>query len=210
MARQRKSSEERKAEIVQTALDLMAEKGAGQVTAQAIADRIGIAQPTIFRHFKSRDAIFHSALRFVSGQVLGLLESGRSANSSPEQRLQKLLARQLGIVSRNRGLPRLLFSDRLHLEDPKLKQRVREVMGRYVEHVRGLIAEGQAAGCFHPEPDAQTSAEFVAATVQGLLLRWSVFDFDFTLQDESDKLWRFVRSALVAGPLEDTPRETTP
>lgn len=202
MTRPRKSGEERKAEIVETALELMAEQGTAHVTAQAIADRIGIAQPTVFRHFKSRNAIFRSALQFVAGQILGLLERG-GAGDDPEQRLHRLLTRQLRIVSRNRGLPRLLFSDRLHLEDPRLKGIIRDVMGRYVRHVRDIIADGQRSGQFSTGTDARTSAVFVMASVQGLLLRWSLFDFEFALEHESENLWRFVRAALVADSIPE-------
>lgn len=196
MTRQRKSGTERKAEIVETALDLMAERGTRDVTAQAIADRIGIAQPTIFRHFRNRDAIFRSALKFVANQILSILEGTSAGKDRADQGLRKLLRRQLSVVSRNKGLPRLLFSDRLHLEDPGLKVIVRNVMDRYISHVQHLIEDGQADGSFDPGIDARKSAEFVAATVQGLLLRWSIYDFEFSLEGASENLWNFIYAAL--------------
>lgn len=202
MVRQRKNSEERKKEIVETALELMAERGAGKVTAQAIADRIGIAQPTVFRHFRTRDAIFRSALKFVANQVMGLLETTAASDKRADQRLHDLLTRQLSVVSRNKGLPRMLFSDRLHLENPALKVTVRSVMERYVSHVQRMIEEGQAEGSFDQGLDARKSAEFLAATVQGLLLRWSIYDFEFALERESESLWRFIHAALK--PEKDT------
>ena len=196
MARQRKSSKERKSEIVETTLELIAERGARDVTAQAIADRIGIAQPTIFRHFRTRDAIFRSALKTVANRILSVLEVTNTGKRDAERDLRKLLHRQLAVVSRNKGLPRLLFSDRLHLEAPGLKMIVRGVMDRYTGHVQRLIENGQAQGSFDQGIDARKSAEFVAATVQGLLLRWSLYDFEFALDRESENLWKFISAAL--------------
>ena len=49
-----KPQEERRKEIVQATMDLAAEQGIKKVTTQAIADKVGIAQPTVFRHFKTR------------------------------------------------------------------------------------------------------------------------------------------------------------
>lgn len=198
MTRERKSSKERKAEIVSAALDLMSERGASEVTAQAIADRIGIAQPTVFRHFGTRNAIFRAALQFIAGQLFDLLQRvDATRGQRADERLHGLLQRQLQIISRNRGLPRLLFSDRLHLEDPQLKKTVLGVMERYVTHVEGLILEGQEDGSFSQDLDPRTSAAFVAATVQGLLLRWSLYDFAFDLEGQLENLWRFVHSALT-------------
>lgn len=196
MTRQRKSSEERKAEIIEAALNLMAETGTRDVTAQAIADRIGIAQPTVFRHFRTRDAIFRNALRFIANQILSILEVTMAGENQAEQSLHRLLHRQISVVSRNKGLPRLLFSDRLHLEDPDLKVIVRNVMDRYIKHVQYLIEDGQADGSFDREIDARKSAEFVAASIQGLMLRWSIYDFEFALEDESENLWDFIHAAL--------------
>ncbi|NIP72646.1 MAG: TetR/AcrR family transcriptional regulator, partial [Gammaproteobacteria bacterium] len=147
MTRQRKTHEERKDEIVRGALELAAERGVKEVTAQAIADRVGIAQPTVFRHFKSRDAIFRAAMEWIAHSLFKVLE-GLGRSGPADARLQRLLARQLAFVSKQPGLPRLLFSDRLHLEDPELKATVRRVMERYVAHVEGILRDGVKTGRF--------------------------------------------------------------
>lgn len=197
MARTRKSAEERQAEIIRTAVELIGEGGMKDVTAQAIADRVGIAQPTVFRHFPTRDAIFLGALKFVSGQIFRVLGATASRGVRADDRLRILLERQLAVVSRNRGLPRLLFSDRLHLEDPKLKQAVRGIMERYVSHVEEIVRDGQIDGSFREDLDPAASARLVAATVQGLLMRWSVYDFDFDLNERSRELWEYIHAALT-------------
>lgn len=197
MARERKTAEERQGEIVQAALDLMGEGGVKDVTAQAIADRVGIAQPTVFRHFSTRDAIFRAAISFVSGQVFKVLESVGSGSGGADVRLQTLLSRQLLLVSKNPGLPRLLFSDRLHLEDSSLKKTVQSVLERYVASVQNIIEDGQREGVFRKDLVAHDAARLVAATFQGLLIRWSIYDFDFPLEDQRASLWRYISGALM-------------
>lgn len=197
MARQRKTHEERKEEIIQGALELAAENGVKEVTAQAIADRIGIAQPTIFRHFKTRDAIFRAAMEWIANTLFGVLEGVGRHGEPADQRLRKLLRRQLTFVSKQRGLPRLLFSDRLHLEDPQLKATVRRVMERYVHRLESILRDGIASGVFRKDLDPDATARWIAATVQGLLMRWSIYDFGFRLEGEITPLWRFLEPALI-------------
>jgi len=91
----------------------------------------------------------------------------------------------------------MLFSDRLHVESPVLKQAVKRVMAGYTGRVAGLIRTGVAAGCFAPDLDSEESARYVVAVVQGLIMRWSIFDFSFRLEDEADRLWGFIHAALV-------------
>lgn len=193
----RKTGEERQAEIVQSALDLAAEKGLANVTTQDIANRVGIAQPTVFRHFASRDAIFRAAMEFVATGLFAALEGIFSGDMPPDERLRRMLDRQLAFISKRRGVPRLLFSDRLHLEDPELKATVRRIMDRYTERVAGVLHEGKVSGCFRGDLDEAETAKLIAAAFQGLVMRWSLNDFSHPLEMERDALWRFVQAALA-------------
>jgi hypothetical protein len=60
-----------------------------------------------------------------------------------------------------------------------LKSAIQKVMGGYYGHMAKLISDGQQDGSFRTDLDADETARFVAATIQGLIMRWSIFDFDF-------------------------------
>jgi AcrR family transcriptional regulator len=193
-----KPHETRKAEIIEAATQLAAGKGLRHVSAQAIADRVGIAQPTVFRHFKNRDAIFAGAIETIGQGLFAAIGKFFTASDPADERLRALIRAQLKFISRNKGLPRLLFSDRLHNDSTVLKSAIQKVMGGYYGHMAKLISDGQQDGSFRTDLDADETARFVAATIQGLIMRWSIFDFDFALEDEAEPLWRFLYSAIRA------------
>jgi len=189
---------QRQSEIIQSALALAGELGVQKVTTQAIADRVGIAQATVFRHFKSRDAIFRAVIEWLSSQLFDALQPCFSAQSSPpDERLNLLIERQLMLISRHRGMPRMLFSDRLHLESPMLKETVQKIIFSYLEQLTGLINEGIQSGHFKPDLDAQATARMVAALIQGTVMRWSLFDFNFKLEAQAGLLQTFVLNSVA-------------
>ncbi len=190
---------ERRQQIIASALELAAEQGVKRVTTQAIADRVGIAQPTVFRHFRSRDEIFAGAIAWLADRLLGALDGALGDDLPADRKLERLIQVQLAFVARHKGLPRVLFSDRLHLESPTLKKAVQQVMGRYTARVAGVVEEGIRQGRFRGDLEPMVAARFVAATVQGLIMRWSIFDFEFSLEAEAEDLWRFVHAALAGG-----------
>jgi AcrR family transcriptional regulator len=194
----RKSSEERKAEIIQGALDIASEEGVAKVTTQAIADRVGIAQPTIFRHFKTRDAIFRAALEWVAGNVFKLLEADMSGSRPADKRLKTFLKRHLFLLSKKKGVPRILFSDRLHMEDPALKETVQRIMNRLTERIAMLLQEGIDGGQFDPDIDTEETARIIVALIQGSVMRWSIFDFNYALADQADCIWNLIWPAIRA------------
>lgn len=179
-------------------MELAAEQGVKRVTTQAIADRVGIAQPTVFRHFPNRDAIFAAAIDWLARGLFGALAVFFGGVGPADERLHQLIITQLGFIEKNKGLPRVLFSDRLHLESPSLKAAVQKVMSRYMQQIGGLIHEGQQTGRFHQELDPDVAARHVAALIQGTIMRWSIFDFGFSLEGEAEELWSFVERSLKA------------
>ena len=190
---------QRQAEIIQSALALAAETGEKNVTTQAIADRVGIAQATVFRHFKSRDAIFTGAINWLASQLFEALSPCFDpASMSPDERLKLLIRGQLELISRHKGLPRLLFSDRLHQESPALKEAVQTIITRYLAQVSRLIEEGIEAGYFKAELDPNNTAMMIAALIQGTVMRWSLFEFNFKLEDEADQLQSFILGSVVS------------
>ena len=194
---------ERKTEIIESALSLAAEQGVKRVSTQAIADRVGIAQSTIFRHFKTRDAIFEAAIEWLAERLFHTLTPCFSSAEPASRRLEDMIHRQLRFVSKHKGLPRLIFSDRLHLESPVLKQAVQTIIKRYTAQLTSLVVAGIESGEFKPDLDAEKTARYIAALLHGLVLRWSLFDFEFSLEDEADSVIEFVNKALLPPPEQD-------
>ena len=188
----------RKQEIVEAAMQLAAHKGVSHVSAQAIADRVGIAQPTVFRHFKNRDSIFAEAIEKIGQDLFQAIGRHFTDSGPADERLRQVIDTQLHFISRNKGLPRLLFSDRLHNESAALKAAAQSIIVNYNDHIAELIREGQSSGCFRKSIDAAETARLVSSLIQGLIMRWSIFDFDFALQKEAEPLWNFLHAAIKA------------
>ena len=191
-----KPQEERKKEIVQATMDLTAEVGIKKVTTQAIADKVGIAQPTVFRHFKTREAIFASVIGWISENLFKAISKGMDPTAPADEKLHTLLQRQLGFISKHRAIPKVLFSDLLHLESPKLKAALQEIMNSYMKRVTQLLKEGIEEGLYRKELDVDETARYITAMIQGLVLRWSIYEFSFSLEKEADSIWRFLQPAL--------------
>ncbi len=138
----RKTGDERRAEIIQSSLELASEVGVAKVSTQAIADRVGIAQATVFRHFKTRNDIFRAVLEFVAGNVFKVLEGQMLSDKPADVRLETFIRRHLAMVTKVKGVPRILFSDRLHVEDPELKKTVQGIVTKLTNKIAQLIKDG--------------------------------------------------------------------
>ena len=78
-----------------------------------------------------------------------------------------------------------------------LKETVQKIIFNYIEQLTGLINEGIQSGQFKPDLDAQATAKMVAALIQGTVMRWSLFDFNFKLEAQADLLQTFVLNSVA-------------
>ena len=197
----RKSSEERRQEIAETALFLVGTAGTPHVSTQAIADHMGVSQGTVFRHFKTRDEVFMHALEVMKNRIFAVLQPVFADHSvSADVRLKRILTTHIRVISENKGLPRLLFSDCLHLEHPALKEAVRQIMKAYAGRLKAVIDEGTQSGVFNADVDANQMAQATVTMMQGLVLRWSLFDYAFDMNDQVELIWSLLWQSLKPQP----------
>lgn len=168
----------RRDQIVAAALDLLAATPLERLTTRAIAAAVGVSQPALFRHFRSREAILLAVVELVraqlEGEVLALLTP--PADQPPPSPLAKsaALARTLiGHVVRYPGLPRLLFAD-LALDAPELRVAVRQLVSVQRALVAELVAEAQRQGQLAHSVDPAAAASLFVAMLQGIFLQQSL------------------------------------
>src|SRR5260370_36474243 len=62
-------ADSRKQQIVETVLQLVATHGTEAVSAQLVADTIGVTQPAVFRHFPTKEAIWLAGMDWLGGPL---------------------------------------------------------------------------------------------------------------------------------------------
>jgi TetR/AcrR family transcriptional regulator len=104
--RERLTSEERKAKIIDAALTLFAEKGFNGTKTKEIAEAAGTSEPLIFWHFKSKEDIYREALRTLFGRHPVLPDIEKKMAQKDDHAVFKELA--LHVISHNRKDRRIL------------------------------------------------------------------------------------------------------
>ncbi|MDY6916881.1 MAG: TetR/AcrR family transcriptional regulator [Chloroflexota bacterium] len=104
--RERLTSGERKAKIIDAALTLFAEKGFSGTKTKEIAEAAGTSEPLVFWHFKSKEEIYRECLRALFARHPVLPDIAERMAQKDDHAVFKQLA--LHVVGHNRKDPRIL------------------------------------------------------------------------------------------------------
>ena len=106
------SSEARKEQIIQSALSVFIEKGFSGTTTAELAKAAGISEVTLFRHFSSKQEIFHAGVEPILFESL--------TNDMPViegkigvEALSNILFKRIKFLADHRGIIKLILNEHL-------------------------------------------------------------------------------------------------
>jgi AcrR family transcriptional regulator len=146
-----KSAAERKADILQATVDLLAEYGPSSVSVRQIAERAGVQHTLIFRHFGDKTTLIGQAM---IGELLGWAEAARTEPSPVEAFIAGFR-----YLCKRRQAAAALGLTMSGASGPAVEQRTFPVVDTYVEI---LVAAGMS----------QRSARDLAMTAVAVITSW--------------------------------------
>jgi AcrR family transcriptional regulator len=159
---QRMTAAERKQQIVEVTMDLVAKNGVQAATTSRIAAAAGVSEATLYRHFASRREMLLAAMDLVYERVFKVIHSAESENAF--ERLRGIGRYHSGIIGDDReGFVYPLFEFVAAPPDAGLREPLGERQQAAIDSLSTIIEEGKAQGLVRPSTDsAQVAWELVA------------------------------------------------
>lgn len=164
-------ADERRAATVEAVVELAAEQNPSDITTTAIAQRMGLTQGALFRHFPTKDAIFQAVMAWVTERLLARLDEAAEGASSPLAALEAVFMTHVVFVSEHPGVPRMLFGELQRPGGTPPKRIVQTLIRRYGERLHRLLIAGKAQGELAADLDVDAAAVLFIGTVQGLVMQ---------------------------------------
>jgi AcrR family transcriptional regulator len=192
------STEVRREQIRQATFNIIADQGIKGLTTSAIAEKVGVSEANLYRHFKNKQEILAHA---VEGIGEGLLQNLRSVKNmkvvDPLKKLKRLFRLHLGYIEENKGIPHIVFSEELHKGHPDLRKKLLNAINTYAREIELLIKKGQEDGTIHKGIDTNAFAFIMIGMVQISTMKWSLNDFSSSLVLDGMGLWNSFEKCMT-------------
>ncbi len=187
--RHRHSTATRQREIVATVLALARERGPDAITTQAIADRMGVTQGAVFRHFPDKEAIWLAVFAWVRESLGAALTAALEKGATPLARIEEAFRAHVAFIAANPGVPRVMFHELQYPGDSPVRTDVRAMIANYRQRLVQLFAQAKAAGELPADLDATLASMLFIGAVQGLVLQASLAGDEAAMVKRARKLW---------------------
>lgn len=162
-SRSRRSSEDVRALLLETARELFLEHGYEETTTKEICKRAGVAEPLLFTNFGSKEGLFEAAVlapigEFVAEYASSLQDSGEGAD--PEERVDRFVRGVFSLARQNRTVLLTAISQRLHRSE-SAEDDVLDQLAATLQGVHGVTD-------LHDYPDVDPEAATAAVTAMVL------------------------------------------
>ncbi len=194
MSTARRPTEERRQQIAEAALRIISGKGVHRLTAQELGREVGIADGTIFRHFKDKAEIVRAAIAHLEGV---LFEQFPPQAEDPLERLRLFFVGRLTLVQRMPSVFLAAFSDRLEEAAGEDAGAVRSIIERSQAFVRQCLTEAQERG----QIDRRLSPDALTLMVVGTLQAAAFGHRRGALKSQLDPttVWQTIEIMLTLG-----------
>jgi TetR/AcrR family transcriptional regulator, cholesterol catabolism regulator len=151
-------AEDRRAQIVAKAADLFDEKGYHGATMEDIGDAIGLAKPTLYHYFPSKDHILYAIHDDFIDLLISRQERRMAVDMPADQMLRELMGDILELMETHRGHVRVFFEHHRELTGEP-RERIAEKRNRYEQMIRDIFVQGAENGSLRDvDPELATLA----------------------------------------------------
>lgn len=160
----RQPTQIRQQQIKKAVLDIIASEGLSRLSSRNLADKIGLSEGAIFRHFKTKRDIMLAIMQDVEDELINDMRCIALLNEPASKRLFDFLCTHIRYLVEKKGVTILLFSEAAHLNDSALKKRLHNILVQQKQLVSKILQDGIVEGVW----DEKLHVENVAMLYMGI------------------------------------------
>lgn len=187
----------RQQEIIQASLDIISADGIQRLTIKNLAQKIGVTEGAIYRHFRSKTEILHAIADFFEHHSTGILNDIVRSNLSGMKKVKNFFLGRCRQFSRNRGLVLVLFSQDIFNNDKELIEKIHHTIGQHRVLLMQALDDGMAAGDIRDDIGSEHLFVLIMGALRLLTTQWRGSGFRFDLEKKGGELFRAIELMIA-------------
>ncbi len=176
---------DRQIEIMEAATARIDAYGIQNLTIKTLAADIGLSEPALYRHFKSKNDILLGLLNyFITGMKNRISNIPVNPNTTAGDELRDIFKSQLQTFTDKPAIVSVIFAESIFHYDEGLSYKVSEIMELMHQYVNANIEKGQKAGQYGKLINASTLTTIILGGMRMTVLKWKLSEHKSNLMKD--------------------------
>ncbi len=166
---------DRQIEIMEAATARIDAYGIQNLTIKTLAADIGLSEPALYRHFKSKNDILLGLLNyFITGIKTRINSIPTTPDKTAGDELRAIFKSQLQTFTDKPAIVSVIFAESIFHYDEGLSYKVSEIMDLMHQYVNANIEKGQKAGQYSTLISVSTLTAIILGGIRITTLKWKI------------------------------------
>jgi len=137
--------------ILQALATMLEQPKTEKITTAALAAKLGVSEAALYRHFASKAQMYEGLIEFIEQTIFSLINQITAQETNGVRQVRSIALMLLGFAEKNPGMTRVLTGEALVGGDPRLEERIVQLLDRIEASLRqalklAAIEAAQAGG----------------------------------------------------------------
>lgn len=166
---------DRQIEIMEAATARIDQYGIQNLTIKTLSADIGLSEPALYRHFKSKNAILLGLLHYFILEMKNRISNiAIPPDAVAGDELRIVFKSQLQTFTNKPAIVSVIFSEGIFQFDESLRTKVFEVMDIMHQFVYANIKKGQKTEHYNHLNNASTLTTIILGAIRMVVLKWKI------------------------------------
>ncbi|BAB06821.1 TetR/AcrR family transcriptional regulator [Halalkalibacterium halodurans] len=167
-------------QIIDAAVQVIAEHGYHQAQVSKIAKAAGVADGTIYLYFNNKEDVLISLFQEKMGRFVDKIRSQMNEATDVEEKLKILVNMHFKQLAADHKLA-IVTQLELRQSNTELRLKINEVLKGYLNLLDELLMEGKEKGYFFQELDTRLARQMIFGTLDEVVTNWVMKDCKYDL-----------------------------
>ncbi len=186
----------RQQEIIDSALEIIAEKGIENFTIKNLAKARGVSEPALYRHFESKENILILIISQYRNSVFDLFDQLIDSEIPSHKKIESFYIETIHRFSNKPSLSTILFSDELFRHNKRLSKEVNSIIEMMHARIEIILKKAKSKKELKTESPCSDLAWIIMGTMRICITRWRLADYSYDAVKEVKAMLKSLKKII--------------
>lgn len=186
----------RQQEIIDSALDIISEKGMENFTIKKLAHARGVSEPALYRHFESKQNIMILIISQYRNSILDLFDKLIESGIPSTEKIEKFYLEIIRSFQEKPALSTILFSEELIRHDKDLSKEIYAIINMMHSRIEKILKICRKNKELKSDIPCSDLAWIIMGTMRMVITRWRIAGYSYNPIKESKAMLKSLRQII--------------